>query len=246
MEYKSVLTEHKFIDERTVEGIANVTGILDLGNDIVANRAFKKTLRERSEKVRHLWQHDFTLPPTATIVEMEEVEADALPKQITKKFPEATGGLRVVRRYLETDRGNEVLAGLKAGAVEEMSIGYDPIKVEFEEREQDNGIIVSVRILRELRLWDTSDVNWGMNPATVAAKSEIPLSDWRVAQLLENIELLREAIADKAINLPNPVCFLTKLDEAIAILTADPLRAAAVTETVLRRLALAERELENI
>jgi len=244
MEYKSVTIEHKFIDDRTVEGFASITGVLDLGNDRVASRAFKKTLKERSDKVRHLWQHDFDQPPIAQILELEEVGEDQLPTAITRKFPEATGGLRIVRRYLDTDMGNTVLAGIKAGAINEMSIGYDPIKVEFKDEEQDNGLKVPTRILREVALWDTSDVNWGMNPATIAAKSlDKPLPDWRVAQLLYNADLLREAIADKVFALPNPDRFLSKLDEAIALLTADP-NDGSVTEAILRRISLAERALE--
>lgn len=178
MEYKAIYTGFKLLDDRTVEGIASVTGILDLGGDRVMPNAFKKTLKERSEKVRHLWQHDFTQPPTAKIVEIGEVKADGLPEEITKQYPEAKGGLRVVREYLDTPRGNEVLAGLKAGAIKEMSIGYDPIKVKFMEEDiPDSELKVSTRHLLEVALWDTSDVNWGMNPGTVAAKMVVPYQD---------------------------------------------------------------------
>lgn len=174
MEFKSFIAEQKILDDRIVEGFASVTGVLDLGNDRIASRAFKKTLRERSEKVRHLWQHDFKQPPIAVILQLEEVGTDELPTGIKRKFPDATGALKVTRQYLETERGEEVFQGIRSGAIKEMSIGFDPIKVEFKEEQQDNGIKIPTRILREIALWDTSDVNWGMNPATVAQKVVIP------------------------------------------------------------------------
>jgi hypothetical protein len=55
--------------------------------------------------------------------------------------------------------------------------------------------------------------------------------------------LIREAVADKAIDLPKPVRFLERLDEAIALLTADPPKEdnfSAVTEAALRRIRLAD------
>jgi hypothetical protein len=73
--------------------------------------------------------------------------------------------------------------GIKSGAINEMSFGYDPTKFDFEEiDDQKSGRKRLVRNLRELRLWDTSDVNWGMNPATMAnVKSAIPYHDYGTA-----------------------------------------------------------------
>lgn len=92
------------------------------------------------------------------------------------QFPEATGGLLVVRDYLRTPRGDEILEGIKSGAIAEMSFGYDPLKFDFEEVETGDGKLL-VRNLREGRLYDTSDVNWGMNAATTAAKAAVPFKD---------------------------------------------------------------------
>jgi hypothetical protein len=78
----------------------------------------------------------------------------------------------VTRKYLDTDRGNEILEGIKAGAINEMSFGFNPIKYDFEDVD---GMLV--RNLKEVRLWDTSDVNWGANPATVASKAAVPFKD---------------------------------------------------------------------
>jgi len=172
-------------DSREVTGIAAVIGVIDAGNDLIHKGAFKRTIKQRAERVKHLWQHDNRQPPIAAIKELREVGADELPEGMKKKYPDAKGGLLVTRTYLETDRGNEVIAGLKSDppAITEMSFGYDPVKYDFETVETSEGEVL-LRNLYELRLWDTSDVNWGMNEATVASvKSAIPYKDTGVAPL---------------------------------------------------------------
>ena len=178
-EFKSfpiILT--KEIEDRTVVGITAVTGNIDSYYDIIHRGAFKKTIQENGARVRHLWQHDFSQPPIAAIKELREVGRDDLPAEIRRRFPDATGGLLVARRYLETTRGDEVLQGIAAGAINEMSIGFNPVKWDYEELDADGDQKrLLVRNLREVRLWDTSDVNWGANPATTAWKSALPYQD---------------------------------------------------------------------
>jgi hypothetical protein len=105
----------------------------------------------------------------------------------------------VKRRYLETERGNEILAGLKADppAITEMSFGYDAVKYDFEEIKpgEEDSYPVMIRNLREVRLWDTSDVNWGMNEATVASmKSALPYKDTGVSE--ENAEWKKPTLSE--------------------------------------------------
>ena len=179
MEHKSFPMFTKQIDGREVTGITAVFGNIDYYGDILHKGAFKKTIAESGHRVRHLWQHDASMPPTATIKELREVGRGDLPADIKERFPDIKGGLLVVRGYLDTPRGNEVLAALKADppAISEMSFGYDPVKWDFEELEDGEYKGMLVRHLREVRLWDTSDVNWGANPATIAAKAALPFRD---------------------------------------------------------------------
>lgn len=165
MELKSLPFAVKAIEGRTVTGICAVMGNVDEGNDRIWPGAFKMTLATRLPKVRHLWNHDTNSPPIAAIKEAREVGRDELPEQVLAMAPETSGGLLVTRTYLDTPRGNEVLAGLEAGAINEMSFGFDSIKVAFTKEDQRD-----IRELYELRLWDTSDVNWGMNEATAGIK----------------------------------------------------------------------------
>jgi HK97 family phage prohead protease len=179
IEYKALPTFTKSIEGRTVTGIAAVFGNIDSYNDILYPGAFKKTIKENGKRVRHLWQHDTQNPPIAAVKELREVGVDELPKEVVKEFPDAKGGLLVVRDYLETPRGQEVLEGIRTNAINEMSFGFNTVKVDFDEVEQGD-VKLQVRNLREVRLWDTSDVNWGANPATSAAKSAL---DFKLSQL---------------------------------------------------------------
>jgi len=174
MEYKSHISQTKEVEGRRVTGFAAIFGNIDLGADRIHKGAFKKTIKEGMDHIRHLWQHKFSDPPIAVINNIEEVTKSKLPDIIKEKFPEATGGLLVEREYLDTPRGEEVLQGILTGAIKEMSFGFDPIKFDFEEVKGKGQL---VRNLRELRLWDISDVNWGMNPATVASKSAVQYKD---------------------------------------------------------------------
>lgn len=247
MEYKAIQLETKEIGEdgRTVIGVAAVFGNIDSGMDRIFKGAFKKTLKENSGRFRHLWQHDMSQPPIATVKEMKEIGREELPADVQKAYPEATGGLLVARKYLDTPRGNEILAGIKDGAISEMSFAYDPLKYDFEEvKEADQEWPVMIRNLREVRLWETSDVVWGMNAATVASKSE----DFKLAQLNEIAAALKAGRVLSAAN-------LGKLKDALAVLNdillaAEPQEdedakrriALALTEQIRIRMAIAERE----
>lgn len=179
MEKKAIEIYTKQIDGRVVTGLAAIFGNIDAYGDITHKGAFKKTIQENFDRVRHLWQHDNWSPPIATVKSLREVGKGDLPKEVKEKFPEATGGLEVVREYLDTPRANEVFTALTAEppAIREMSFGYDPIKFDFESGEDGPYEGMLIRNLREVRLYDTSDVNWGANEATVASKAAVPFKD---------------------------------------------------------------------
>lgn len=260
MEQKSFGMFIKAIEDRTVSGVTAVFGNIDAGGDRIHKGAFKKTIKEQATRVRHLWMHDYTQPPTAAVRELREIDAADLPEQVLAEFPEATGGLLVVREYLRTPRGDEILEGIRTGAISEMSIGYDPIKFDFEEDEEQGWLI---RNLREMRLWDTSDVTWGMNPATVASKMAPHLEGWKDLLGEERFTLLADLVAitegataptmlkeGRVLSKRN----MERLKNALAVLqdillAAEPLdeddekATRALTEQVLRKLAIAEREL---
>ena len=64
-----------------------------------------------------LWRHRMSRPPIATIDRLFEIAPGRSPPAVKLYAPDATGGVGVTRTYLDTPRANEVLAGLKAGAI---------------------------------------------------------------------------------------------------------------------------------
>lgn len=193
METKAFPSSIASVQDYEVTGVSAVMGVIDAGLDLIHKGAFAKTIQENLNRVKHLWQHDNTQPPIATIVELKEVGRMDLPEEMKRRWPSAKGGLVVKRRYLETPRAMEVLAGLKSEppAITEMSFGYDPVQFDFEEVE--GGALV--RNLRQLRLWDTSDVNWGMNEATVAGfVKALPFMDTGTAK--KDVEWKEITLAD--------------------------------------------------
>lgn len=223
-EYKSLPQFIKEISGRTVTGIFAVHGNVDSGLDRSHLGAFAKTFAEQRSRAKFLWNHDFFAPPIATIKGLREVGRDELPAEALAVAPDATGGAEVTREYLDTPRGNEVLEGIKSGAITEMSYGYDAIKMDFTTEGQGEAA-VRIRELREVRLYDVSDVLWGMNPATVGAKAGLPLEliAQTLAALNEDIKAgRRNASADlKLINAIHSAAVALGCDECAGVASAD-------------------------
>lgn len=168
-EYKALPSFTMGIDDRTVTGIFAVHGNVDDGGDRGHPGLFGDFTVGGRKRVVFLWQHNSMEPPIATIDRLFEVSKADLPAAVKLYAPDASGGVAVQRTYLDTERGNTVLAGLKAGAISEMSYAYEPTKWDFEEVE---GRPYPIRNLYAAGLLDVSDVNWGMNPATSADGSK--------------------------------------------------------------------------
>lgn len=163
MEYKALPSFTKAVNGRTVEGIFAVHGNVDSGGDRSHPGLFGQFMADGRKRAVFLWQHDCDEPPIATIDRVYEMAAADLPPAVKLYAPDTTGGVAVVRTYLETPRGDEVLACLSSGAIREMSYAYEPTRWDFEETDK-----AAIRNLYEAELYDISDVNWGMNPATSA------------------------------------------------------------------------------
>lgn len=166
---------------RVRKGICAVFGNVDSWGDRIMPGAFAKTIQESRARVKHLWNHDFSSPPIASIVELKEVGRDDLPEDVLAYAPEATGGLMVAREYYEDEFSSRILHAVDKGDVNEMSFGYDVLK-SAESEENDT----KIRNLVELKLFDTSDVLWGMNAATVAAGAKNAMPFGVIVQHLQN------------------------------------------------------------
>lgn len=170
MDYKTLPYFVKELDAktRTVTGIFAVHGNVDSGGDMSVNGSFEKWLKEGRSRVRFLWNHNSMNPPIASVKEVREVGRDELPAKVLDWAPDASGGVLVKREYYEGIPLSEwVFKSIQNGDITEMSYAYDVHEYTIKERDEGQR---PIRILNEVELYDISDVNWGMNPATAGVK----------------------------------------------------------------------------
>jgi HK97 family phage prohead protease len=142
MDFKAVSDEGEF------SGYAAVFNNQDLGRDIILPAAFAKSLERRpATKVKMLRQHD-----------------PAEPIGVWLDLQEDGRGLKAKGRLiLETVKGRETHALMRAGALDGLSIGFRTVKDRYDRAK-------SVRYLEELDLPEISIVTFPMNPrATVSS-----------------------------------------------------------------------------
>lgn len=181
MDYKFLPFFLKDLDEknRTATGIFAVHGNVDSGGDMSMNGSFGKRLEDGSrDRVKFLWGHNAMNPPIASIKDISEVGRDALPTKVLEWAPEATGGVEVTRKYYqEVPLSDWVFRAIQEKDITEMSYAYDIH--EYSIKKLDDG--TEIRILQDVELFDVSDVNWGMNPATAGVKG-LPVPGTTFAQ----------------------------------------------------------------
>ena len=188
MERKTLKFECKDIDEAegTFTGYASTfTSVPDSYGDVVDKGAFSKTIKENRNRIKILFNHDIH-EPIGKPLELIEDEKGLLVKG---------------KLTLGVQRAREVLALMKDGVINEMSIGYDTIteKMEGEGRSR-------VRHLKEVKLYDVSPVTFASNPdaTIVGVKSDLD-------KLLKSGRVLSAANRDK---ISNAVSALQALLEA--------------------------------
>jgi len=181
MDYKFLPFFLKDLDEknRTATGIFAVHGNVDSGGDMSMNGSFGKRLEDGSrDRVKFLWGHNAMNPPIASIKAISEVGRDALPAKVLEWAPDATGGVEVTRKYYDgVPLSDWVFKAIQEKDITEMSYAYD-IREEGKKKLDDGR---DVRILQDVELYDISDVNWGMNPATAGVKG-LPVTGTTFAQ----------------------------------------------------------------
>jgi hypothetical protein len=148
--------------EGVFEGYASLFGVVDLGRDVVMPGAFRESLARRGASgIRLLWQHDPS-QPLGVWSELREDERGLF----------ARGRLN-----LAVGRARELLALMRQGAVDGLSIGYRTVTARTEPR-------TGVRRLNRLDLWEISLVTFPLLPqarvfgvkATLAAQEPAALA----------------------------------------------------------------------
>lgn len=144
-------------EDGTFTGYASVFGVKDRGRDIVMPGAFTKSLQTYpADRVKLLYQHE----PNE-------------PVGVWSKFEEDAKGLKATGRLiLETTKGREIYALMKAGAIDGLSIGYRTIRDEMDRKQ-------GARLLHEVELREVSLVTFPMNEAATVTSVKAETMSFR-------------------------------------------------------------------
>lgn len=148
--------ELKSVDDAgNFEGYAAVFNNVDLGDDVILPGAFTRVKTTRSGKLKLALYHDLT-----RLVGLADYTQD-------------DHGLLVKGKInLAVSYARDAYELMKAEVLDCMSIGFNTLKADFEERAGRR-----VRIIKEAELWEASFVPFGMNPEAhvLSVKSDIRL-----------------------------------------------------------------------
>jgi HK97 family phage prohead protease len=189
-------------EQGIVEAIVAVMGNVDEGGDVIHPGSFAKTIAERLGKIKVLDAHrtDSTARVIGKPLEARELVRSELPDELLQRHPEACGGLWTRTQFLiDTPEGEGAFKRIKAGVLDEWSIGYDALDSDYSKITKD-GKEITVRNLRTIKLYEYSPVLWGMNAATATLSAKEKPTEgkpyrayeeggvWRVYKLDENGE----------------------------------------------------------
>lgn len=183
LEGKAVALEAKATPEGLIEGYASLFGERDQGGDVVQAGAYTKSLASlagANRRVKMLWQHD----PSQPIGVWDEVKEDSR-------------GLWVKGRILTAvEKGREVLALIKEGAIDGLSIGYRTVNAVRGAKGE--------RLLTELDIWEVSMVTFPMLQSAkienYKAVSDLGPDDFRDIEASFRMKGLSRSDAVKAVS----------------------------------------------
>ena len=122
-----------------VEAYASNFGNVDSGRDIVEKGAFTKTIKENKNRIKTLFNHDWNMIIGKPLEMIEDSK-----------------GLYTKTQFVKTFKSEEVYELVKENIVNELSIGYDIVKSDYNKINKTNH-------LRELKLYEYSFVTFAMN-----------------------------------------------------------------------------------
>ena len=137
----------------TFSGYGAVFGNVDDGGDVLVKGAFAASLagwNARGKLPKMLWQHG-----------LGAAAEDKMPVGYWTAIEEDAHGLKVAGQLdpIDTERGRTLLAGLRNGSIDAMSITYSAVDVAYGKTAAD-----PVRTITKVELYEVGPVLWGMNP----------------------------------------------------------------------------------
>jgi hypothetical protein len=142
-ETKSINAEVKDVDtkNRVITGYLSNFGNKDYDNDVIEKGAFKKSLSERKGNIWFLNQHQWSQPHGKFALLQEDSKGlyfESMP-------------------LIDTTYSSDTLKLYEAGIMKEHSIGFSTVKDAIEK---------GVRYIKEVKLYEGSNVTMGANPNT--------------------------------------------------------------------------------
>jgi HK97 family phage prohead protease len=152
IEYKSDIAPAVLdISGREVTTLFSVDNLDTIG-DITEVPSFRKSIRERADRIPHIYMHDLNAPAIARIMAFQPLSRAELPTDVQQQYPEATGGMASVSRYLKTGRAAEVYEGINEGIPYQASFGFQVVRAERKTLADGR----KARVIKELRLFEIS------------------------------------------------------------------------------------------
>lgn len=148
LEYKNFTAEIKDIDAKSmmVTGYWSKFGNVDYDDDIIAQGAATKTIAERgpmgSNEIFFLNQHNWSQPHgKPSVLEAQEK------------------GIYFESKVAPTSYGRDAIILYQEGIVVQHSIGFSTVKADYDNK-------TGVRTIKEIKLYEGSNVTLGANPET--------------------------------------------------------------------------------
>lgn len=166
--------------EGVIAGYASVFNVVDRQRDAVLKGAFLESLKKPLSDIKLLWQHQWQEPIGV----------------IEQLFEDANGLYMQARLQLDVARAREALSLVQSGAVNGLSIGYQPISHQVD---ADTG----VRKLKQVDLFEISLVTLPANPQARISVSKSAYDDgarqskpdWEMGDSPEAIGALLHALS---------------------------------------------------
>jgi len=177
-DYKGIDTD----EDGSFEGYASVFGNKDLGNDVIKQGAFAKSIYDKKPKqIKLLYQHK-TDEPIGVIDSLEE----------------DTRGLKIKGRLaMGTQKGKEVYELMKMGALDSMSIGYRLAPDDYKYSDK-----LKKRTITNLDLMEISMVTFPMNPKAKITKVKLANMDTReLEEYLRDVGVMSTSVAKQTANI---------------------------------------------
>jgi hypothetical protein len=154
--------------EGRIQGYFAVFGNKDSDGDVIMPGAFKKTLQQNYNRMKHLAQHNPLMPLSGT-------------RSGNLTIKEDNHGLFFDSKITKTSWGKDTLLLYMDGVIDEHSIGYEVMQ------EQKAS---SYNELVQLKLWEGSSVTWGANEQALATG----MKSMTKAQAVEKMDTLTKAL----------------------------------------------------